>query len=251
VYHLFFRVLPKKQPTITGDPLYFDAHGLQTQEFKFLDHLYLANKVFYGKKCRYWIFKSNMILYRSQWPRGVRHGSAASRLLRSWVRIAPGAWMSVCCDCRVLSGRGLCDELITLPEESYRLWWVVCDHTSWMRRPWPHWGLSRQKQTNNIIVRWRLLDGYIRLGVVQCYRNVGNCLPVERRKLSWSLEFSPTLLWGPSYRITRVQRRFLFTMQDATSECSYRLDNISVTAVHGNGPVCFEVFCEQQENYVM
>jgi len=27
-----------------------------------------------------------------------------------------------------LSGRGLCDELITLPEESYRLWCVVvCD----------------------------------------------------------------------------------------------------------------------------
>jgi hypothetical protein len=28
----------------------------------------------------------------------------------------------------VLSGRGLCDELITLPKESYRLWFVVvCD----------------------------------------------------------------------------------------------------------------------------
>jgi len=28
----------------------------------------------------------------------------------------------------VLSGRGLCDELITRPEESYRLWCViVCD----------------------------------------------------------------------------------------------------------------------------
>jgi hypothetical protein len=30
--------------------------------------------------------------------------------------------------CSVLSGRGLCDELITRPEESYRLWRVdVCD----------------------------------------------------------------------------------------------------------------------------
>ena len=27
----------------------------------------------------------------------------------------------------MLSGRGLCDELITRPEESYRLWCVVCD----------------------------------------------------------------------------------------------------------------------------
>jgi len=42
-------------------------------------------------------------------------------LLRSWVRIPPGAWMFVCCECCVLSGWGLCDELITHPEESYRL----------------------------------------------------------------------------------------------------------------------------------
>ena len=27
----------------------------------------------------------------------------------------------------MLSGRGLCDELITHPEESYRLWCIVCD----------------------------------------------------------------------------------------------------------------------------
>ena len=34
----------------------------------------------------------------------------------------------VCRECFVLSGRGLCDELITRPEESYRLWCVVvCD----------------------------------------------------------------------------------------------------------------------------
>ena len=46
----------------------------------------------------------------------------AAHLLRSWVRILPGAWVFVCCECRVLSGRGLCDELITRPEESYRLW---------------------------------------------------------------------------------------------------------------------------------
>jgi len=48
----------------------------------------------------------------------------------------------------VLSGRGLCDELITRPEESYRLWSVVvCDlYTSWMRKPWPTGGLSLQKK---------------------------------------------------------------------------------------------------------
>jgi hypothetical protein len=36
--------------------------------------------------------------------------------------------MDVCLLWLVLSGRGLCDELITRPEESYRLWRVVvCD----------------------------------------------------------------------------------------------------------------------------
>jgi len=50
--------------------------------------------------------------------------------------------MSVCCECCVLSGRGLCDELITRPEESYRLWRVVeCDtETSCVRRPCPTGG---------------------------------------------------------------------------------------------------------------
>ena len=52
----------------------------------------------------------------------------AAHLLRSWVRIPTGASIFVCCKCRVLSGRGLCDELITRPEKSYRLRRVtVCD----------------------------------------------------------------------------------------------------------------------------
>ena len=32
-----------------------------------------------------------------------------------------GGMDEVCCECCVLSGRGLCDELITRPEEFYRL----------------------------------------------------------------------------------------------------------------------------------
>jgi len=87
---------------------------------------------------------------RSQWPRGLRRRSTAARLLRSWVRIPPGAWMFVCCECSVLSGRGLCDELITRPEESCRLWRVVvCDlETSRMRRPWPALGRSATRKRN-------------------------------------------------------------------------------------------------------
>jgi len=63
----------------------------------------------------------------SQWPCGLKRGSVAVLLLRLWVRIPPGSWMSVvsvvCCQVG-----GLCDGLITRPEESYRLWRVVvCD----------------------------------------------------------------------------------------------------------------------------
>ena len=52
--------------------------------------------------------------------------------------------MFVCCECCVLSGRGLCDGLITRPEESYRLWRVVvCDQeTSYARWLKPDTGLQ-------------------------------------------------------------------------------------------------------------
>jgi hypothetical protein len=58
---------------------------------------------------------------RSQWPRGLRRGPAAVRLLGLWVRFPSEAWMFVSCECCVLSGRGLCVGLITRPGESYRL----------------------------------------------------------------------------------------------------------------------------------
>ena len=83
-----------------------------------------------GNSINFRDFSVNIVVSvtRSLWSRGLRRRSAAARLLRPWVRIPPGAWMFVCYECRVLSGRGLCDELITRPEESYRLWCVVvCD----------------------------------------------------------------------------------------------------------------------------
>jgi hypothetical protein len=58
--------------------------------------------------------------------------------------------MFVCCEWCMLSGWCLCDELITRPEESYRLWRVVvCDlETWWMRSPWPIGGCrAKNEQT--------------------------------------------------------------------------------------------------------
>ena len=93
-------------------------------------------------------YSCKMLPGRSQWPCGLGRRSAAVHLLRLWVRIPLGAWVFVCCECCVLSGRGLWDELITRPEESYRLWCVVvCDlETSRLRRPWPALGRSAKRR---------------------------------------------------------------------------------------------------------
>ena len=52
----------------------------------------------------------------------------------------PTGGMDVCCECCVLSGRGLCYGLITHPEESCR-GVSECGHeSSTLRRPWPTGG---------------------------------------------------------------------------------------------------------------
>ena len=57
----------------------------------------------------------------------------------------------------VLSGRGLCDELIARPEESYRLCCVaVCDlETSRIRRPWPALGRSATGKISTVMLPTR------------------------------------------------------------------------------------------------
>ena len=46
--------------------------------------------------------------------------------------------MLVSCECYMLSSRGLCDELITCPEESTECGVCECDHKSLiMRMSWP------------------------------------------------------------------------------------------------------------------
>jgi hypothetical protein len=55
---------------------------------------------------------------------------------------------SVC----VSSGRGLCDRLVTLPEESYRVWRVSeCDlEASKRRRPRPDLGCAAGRETEKV-----------------------------------------------------------------------------------------------------
>jgi len=87
--------------------------------------------------------------------------------------------MFVSCECCVLSGRGLCDELITRPEESYRLWCVVlCDpETSKMRRPWP--ALGRSAPEKKVYTVYCNVFNRLVLSLTGCHSNshfVGNCL---------------------------------------------------------------------------
>jgi hypothetical protein len=57
--------------------------------------------------------------------------------------------MSVSCKCCVLSGRGLCAGLATVPEESYRMWcvWVwscILDNEEAVA----HWGCCAMEKIN-------------------------------------------------------------------------------------------------------
>jgi len=61
---------------------------------------------------------------RTQWPRGLRRGSAAAPLLGFWFLIPQVAYMFFSSECCVLSGTGICVGLITPPEDSYRVWCV-------------------------------------------------------------------------------------------------------------------------------
>ena len=114
---------------------------------------------------------TNILTRRSQWPRGLRRRSSAARPLRLWVRIPPGSGMFVCCECCVLSGRGLCDVLITRPEESSRLWRVVvCDLETSNEEAKARYGVventtnrvvtSRKQTTNNILTQWPSYESY-------------------------------------------------------------------------------------------
>jgi hypothetical protein len=78
--------------------------------------------------------------------------------------------MFVCCECCLLSGRGLCDELITRPGKSYRLWCVVvCDlETSRMRRPWPALSRSATKEKKNL----RLDSTALTLLITLCFKTL-------------------------------------------------------------------------------
>jgi len=115
--------------------------------------------------------------------------------------------MDVCCECCVFSGRGLCDELITYPEESHQLWCVVvCDlETSRMRRPWP--ALGRNATAKKIIIK-----------VSRSSRKVPANLPEFNETLTGSTDFRKIFRYKISWKSLRREPR-----------CSLRTDKYDET----------------------
>ena len=132
-------------------------------------------------------------LSRSPWLRRQRCGSAAARLLILWVRIPPEAWTFVCCEynvcCQVevsatswsLVQRGVLPTVV-------RRW--VWSRNLVNEEALAHWGVSRQKQTNNVEIKlWYLLPiscnafRHWQL-LVLCFHGVGKTRR-ELQKLWW------------------------------------------------------------------
>jgi hypothetical protein len=102
--------------TLSGYPVFelrFEGRGALWMRNMSTDH----SVVMFGQ-----IMLCGESIGRSRWPRGMRNRSSAVWLLGSWIRIPLGTWMFVSC-VYMLScvGRGLCDGLITRPEECYRV----------------------------------------------------------------------------------------------------------------------------------
>jgi hypothetical protein len=88
--------------------------------------------------------------------------------------------MLFCFECCVLSGRGLCDEVITHPEELYRLWYVVVvwsrnlkndgGHDSrWVAAPQQKW--KNKKSSLDIAWAVQKIDDYSHHRYIQ-YKNL-------------------------------------------------------------------------------
>jgi hypothetical protein len=93
--------------------------------------------------------------------------------------------MFVCCECCVLSGRGLYDELITRPEKSYWLWCVVV----WSRNlvneeSLALWGLFRQNKKSKYYMFQPLCKAIIRC-CTDRYKGGVACLVLGHTSFIW------------------------------------------------------------------
>ena len=153
--------------------------------------------------------------------------------------------MSVCCECCVTSCRGLCDELSTRPEESYRQWCVVvCDlETSWKRRPWPTGGCrAKNKQTKN----WRSLSPLpLSFSGVILVLNFFHCLTAlvglglhifEVSRSHSDAPFSVGLLWMSDWPVAETSTQQHTTRTTDRHPCPRRDSNSQSQHADGSRP---------------
>jgi hypothetical protein len=121
-------LIPTYQDTLRNNQEIYMNHRLQRSLKSCIKEESGGAKVWairdHDSRYSFCIYQANGNGILSWWPRRLRSGSAAARLLGLWVRTSPQAWLPVSCECRILLGRGPCVELITRPEESYRVWCV-------------------------------------------------------------------------------------------------------------------------------
>jgi len=78
-------------------------------------------------------------------------------LVGLWAQIPSEEWISLFCECCMLSGRGLCVGLITRPEESYQVYYVSFRSCSLdYEGVLAHWELLRNGG-NNIIINYSII----------------------------------------------------------------------------------------------
>ena len=70
---------------------------------RWVSQVVIALEVFHRNfRVKFYFLRAFLLCRRFRWPRGLRRGSAVARLLGLRVRIPPGAWIFVSCDCYVL-----------------------------------------------------------------------------------------------------------------------------------------------------
>ena len=131
--------MPIHMTILTNDfPLLYCFRSLRyPNKFQLLDCRMIGNNTQQGRNViPYWLFQyflgSTKLIDEkprwSRWPQGLKCGYAAASLLGLRVWFPPKAWMSVSCDCCMLSGKCFWQGPIPRPEDSYR---ACASHWVW------------------------------------------------------------------------------------------------------------------------
>jgi len=150
--------------------------------------------------------------------------------------------MVVCCECCLLSGRSLCDELITCPEESYRLWCVfVCDlESSRMGEAMPRVGPQRPGGGGICsILYWNSMTGLLwiyfqnfrwlaNFKILKNYWNFKKVLELGGTEISDSLSTELPCVW---FKVRNCDLNTEYSLCSLSFHCVFGSSRVMVFAV--------------------